>query len=146
MRNMVTNLVRVEQMRTTVAKAKEVRRHADRVITMAKKGKTLGWSRAAAFLTNKDMVHKLFDVLLPRFAERHGGYTRILRAGIRPSDKAPMAIIEYLQPNYVSVNKGARKNPIVPPSWASNVGTSSLASSTPTTPASSVTLPKSEHQ
>lgn len=127
MRNMVTNLIRVEQMRTTVAKAKEVRRHADRVITMAKKGGVAGYRRAMSFVTNRDMVNKLFKELLPRFESRQGGYTRIIRAGIRPSDKAQMAIVEYLQPNYVSLSKKTNRNPIVPPSWVQPIGTTSPA-------------------
>ena len=123
MRNMVTNLIRVEQMRTTVEKAKEVRRHADRVITMAKKGGIAGYRRALSFVTNKDMVSKLFKELAPRFADRSGGYTRIIRAGIRPSDKAEMAIVEYLQPTFQSLSKRHHKNPIVPPNWVKPVGT-----------------------
>ena len=127
MRNMVTNLIRVEQMRTTVQKAKEVRRHADRMITTAKKGGVHGYRRALAFVTDKNMVKKLFSTLLPRFADRSGGYTRVIRAGVRPSDKAQMAIIEYLQPNYVSVSKGPMKNPIIPPSWVQPLGKSTPA-------------------
>lgn len=130
MRNMVTNLIRVGQMRTTVEKAKEVRRHADRVVTMAKKGGIAGYRRALSFVTNKSMVEKLFKELAPRFADRNGGYTRILRAGVRPSDKAEMAIIEYLQPTFLSVSKRHIKNPIVPPSWVKPVGTVSPASET----------------
>jgi len=141
MRNMVTNLIRVEQMRTTVQKAKEVRRHADRLVTIAKKGGVAGFRRALGFVTNKSMVKKLFQVLAPRFAERSGGYTRILRAGVRPSDKAQMAIIEYLQPTYVSVSKGPLKNPIIPPSWVQSIGTS-----TPVTPTKPKVILPSENQ
>lgn len=141
MRNMVTNLIRVEQMRTTISKAKEVRRHADRLITIAKKGGVAGFRRALSFVTNKSMVTKLFEELAPRFAERSGGYTRILRAGIRPSDKAEMAIIEYLQPTYVSVSKGPMKNPIIPPSWVQPVGTS-----TPVAPPKAKVILPSENQ
>lgn len=142
MRNMVTNLINVEQMRTTVEKAKEVRRHADRVITMAKKGGIAGYRRALSFVTNKSMVEKLFKELAPRFADRNGGYTRILRAGVRPSDKAKMAIVEYLQPTYLSVSKRHIKNPIVPPSWVQPVGT--VSPSTTTKP--KVVLPEEPKQ
>jgi large subunit ribosomal protein L17 len=133
LRNMVTNLIREGQMRTTLAKAKEVRRHADRVITMAKTPGPASYVRAMAFITDKSLVRKLFFELAPRFANRSGGYTRILRAGPRPSDNSQMAIIEYLQPNFVSVSKRTRKNPIVPPKWVQNVGTVSTPSSTTAT-------------
>ncbi|XP_049850478.1 50S ribosomal protein L17-like [Schistocerca gregaria] len=117
MRVMVTNLIRAEQMRTTVAKAKEVRRHADRMVTLAKRGGIDNYRRALDFVTDRSMVQKLFSVLKPRFESRPGGYTRVLRAGNRRGDNAPMAIIEYLQPGFVSVSKRCRAPP-VPPSWA----------------------------
>lgn len=92
----MTSLVQHERIRTTLAKAKEVQRHADRAITWAKLGSHQYHVKAAGYLRSTDMVKKLFSVLGPRYAEREGGYTRILRAGFRAGDRAEMAILEYV--------------------------------------------------
>jgi large subunit ribosomal protein L17 len=104
MRNLVTALVKHERIVTTEPKAKELRRLADKVVTIAKRGlmRGGGWilhaqRRAAAILYEKDAVKKLFTTLAPRFLERPGGYTRVIRIGRRKGDNAQMALIEYVE-------------------------------------------------
>ena len=96
LKNMVTDLFRHEQIRTTVPKAKEARRVAEKMITFAKRG-TLH-SRRLAFKTvhDNEVLEKLFSEIAPRFKARAGGYTRVLKAGFRPGDAAPMAILELV--------------------------------------------------
>ncbi|MFO1462658.1 MAG: 50S ribosomal protein L17 [bacterium] len=95
-RNMVTSLIQEERITTTLPKAKELRRFAEKMVTLAKNGSLHARRQAAAFVRSNEAVHKLFAELGPRFKERQGGYTRILRLGNRLGDGAPMAIIEYL--------------------------------------------------
>lgn len=95
-RNMVTSLLDEERVQTTLAKAKEVRRHAERIITVGKRGSLHARRQAAAYLRRPDVVQKLMDTLAPRYADRPGGYTRILRLPNRASDSAPMAILELV--------------------------------------------------
>ena len=95
-RNMVTSPIDEERVRTTLAKAKEVRRHAERVITVGKRGTLHARRRVASYLKTPGAVAKLMDVIAPRYAERPGGYTRILRLPPRQGDAAPMAILELL--------------------------------------------------
>ena len=94
--NMSGSLIEHEQIKTTLPKAKEVRRVVDRLITLAKKGDLASRRRAAARLKQDKHVAKLFGVLGPRYANRNGGYTRVLRAGHRYGDMAPMAIVELV--------------------------------------------------
>ena len=96
LRSMVTELIRHESIRTTVAKAREVRPMAEKVITCGKKGTLHHRRRALALLTDESMVRKLFDEVAPRFEDRAGGYTRIVKLGPRSGDAAPMAIIELV--------------------------------------------------
>ncbi len=94
--NMMSSLIEHEQIVTTLPKAKELKPLMDKLITLAKKG-DLGSRRLAIARTrNKDMVKKLFDVLGPRYKDRNGGYTRVLKAGFRYGDNAPMAVIELV--------------------------------------------------
>jgi len=94
--NMAGSLIEHEQIKTTLPKAKELKRIMDKLITLSKKG-DLHARRLAASRLKQDMhVAKLFDVLGPRYAERNGGYTRVLKAGFRYGDMAPMAIIELV--------------------------------------------------
>lgn len=95
-RNMVTSLILHERMETTLPKAKELRRYADRIITLGKKGTLHARRQAAAFLMTPEAVAKLFNGLSARFKDRSGGYTRIFKLGYRRGDAAPMAMIEYL--------------------------------------------------
>jgi large subunit ribosomal protein L17 len=93
---MVTSFLRNEKIETTDAKAKELRRVAEKMITLAKKGGLHARRQAAAVLRDKDVVKKLFDEIGARFADRQGGYTRIVKTGFRAGDSAPMAVIELM--------------------------------------------------
>ena len=95
-RNMSASLIKHEQITTTVAKAKELRPYIEKLITLAKKGGLSNRRLAHARLLDDAQLVKLFDVLASRYADRNGGYTRIIKAGIRASDAAPMAIIEFV--------------------------------------------------
>jgi large subunit ribosomal protein L17 len=94
--NMAASLILHEQIVTTLAKAKDLRRVVDRYITLAKRGDLNSRRLAAARMGNEAMVKKLFDVLAPRYKARPGGYTRVLRAGYRYGDSAPVAVIELV--------------------------------------------------
>lgn len=95
-RNMVTSLLREERVVTTVPKAKEARRVAERVITFAKRGDIHARRQAARVVQDNEVLQKLFEELGPRYAERPGGYTRILKTGFRRGDNAPMSILELV--------------------------------------------------
>lgn len=94
--NMVNALIKHEQIKTTLPKAKDLRSIADKVITLGKSGTLHDRRRAFAMLRDNDMVSKLFSVLAERYKGRSGGYTRVLKAGFRYGDSAPMAIIEFV--------------------------------------------------
>ena len=96
LRTMVTDLIRHESIQTTEAKAKEVRRMAEKVITCGKKGTLHERRQASALLTDKSIVKKVFDELGPRYESRPGGYTRIVKLGPRKGDASAMAIIELM--------------------------------------------------
>ena len=93
-RNMAAALIKHEQITTTTAKAKELRPYVEKLITLAKKGGLSNRRLAQARLMDETQLKKLFDVLAPRYEARAGGSTRVIKAGIRASDAAPMAIIE----------------------------------------------------
>ena len=103
-RDLVTDLFLYERIQTTEAKAKELRKIADRMITLAKRGDLHARRQAAAFVrpepvnedATQDVVQKLFADIAPRFAERNGGYTRIIKVGPRRGDAAPMVLIELV--------------------------------------------------
>ncbi|RYG92584.1 50S ribosomal protein L17 [Loktanella sp. IMCC34160] len=94
--NMAGSLIEHEQIKTTLPKAKELKRIMDKMITLGKRGDLHARRQAAAQLKQDQHVAKLFEVLGPRYAERNGGYTRVLKAGFRYGDMAPMAIIELV--------------------------------------------------
>jgi large subunit ribosomal protein L17 len=96
LRNMVTSLLEHERIVTTVPKAKEVRRVADKMITLAKRGDLHARRQASAYLQSRDVVAKLFDAIRTQYGERQGGYTRIIHTGTRLGDAAPMAILELV--------------------------------------------------
>jgi len=96
MANLVASLIAAEAIVTTEAKAKALRPIAEKVITKAKKGGVHNQRQVVSFLRDKDMAHKLFDEIGPRYADRNGGYTRILKLGPRNGDNAPMARIELV--------------------------------------------------
>ena len=89
-------LIKHEQIATTLPKAKELRRVTDRLITLAKRGDLHARRLAASRVRDEAMVAKLFETLGPRYAARPGGYTRVLKAGFRYGDSAPMAVIELI--------------------------------------------------
>ncbi|MEO7602912.1 MAG: 50S ribosomal protein L17 [Sphingomicrobium sp.] len=95
-RNMSAALIKHEQITTTVAKAKELRPYVEKLVTLAKRGGLSNRRLAQARLMDDTQLTKLFDVIGPRYAERNGGYTRVVKAGIRISDAAPIAIIEFV--------------------------------------------------
>jgi large subunit ribosomal protein L17 len=95
-RNMSASLIKHEQITTTVAKAKELRPYVEKLITLAKRGGLANRRLAMSRLMDDTQLKKLFEVLAVRYADRNGGYTRIIKAGIRASDAAPMAIIEFV--------------------------------------------------
>lgn len=96
LRGAVTDLLRYESLETTHAKAKEIRRLAEKTITRGKKGTLHQRRQAAAFLTDESIAEKLFKYIAPRYADRPGGYTRMVKTGMRKGDAAPMAIIELV--------------------------------------------------
>jgi len=97
LRNMANSLIEHEAIKTTVPKAKELRRVVEPLITLAKEPTVANKRLAFARLRNRDNVVKLFNVLGPRFATRPGGYTRILKMGFRVGDNAPMAYMELVE-------------------------------------------------
>ena len=96
MRNLITALLREEKIQTTDPKAKELRRWVDRVITLGKQGSLHARRQALSIVQDKAVVRKLFDTIGPRFKDRPGGYTRIIKIGIRRGDAAQMAVIELV--------------------------------------------------
>ena len=95
-RNQSAALIKHEQIMTTLAKAKELRPYVEKLITLAKKGGLSNRRLAHARLMDDTQLTKLFDVLASRYADREGGYTRIIKAGIRKADAAPISIIEFV--------------------------------------------------
>ena len=95
MRNLVKALIQREQIRTTDAKAKELRRWADRIVTLGKKGSLHARRLAFAYLGSRKLVACLFDEVAPRFHGRAGGYTRVLKIGPRRGDAAPISLVEF---------------------------------------------------
>ena len=95
-RNMAAALIKHEQITTTTAKAKELRPYVEKLVTLAKKGGLSNRRLAHARLMDDTQLVKLFDVIAPRYAERSGGYIRVIKAGIRANDAAPIAIIEFV--------------------------------------------------
>lgn len=105
-RNMIISLIEHEAIRTTLAKAKELRRFAEPMITIGKREDSVA-NRRLAFnrLRNDAAVAKLFTVLGPRFANRQGGYLRVIKCGFRPGDNAPMAIVELVEKSAAEESK-----------------------------------------
>jgi len=109
MRNLITALLREEKIQTTDPKAKELRRWVDRVITLGKRGDLHARRQAAAIVQDKAVVRKLFDTIGPRFKDRPGGYTRIVKLGIRHGDAAQMALIELVGGEAAAAAGGEKK-------------------------------------
>lgn len=109
LRTMVTSFIRYEKIKTTDTKAKELRKVAEKMVTLGKRGDLHARRQAAAYVRERDMVGKLFEEISTRYRERAGGYTRIVKAGYRVGDNAPMSIIEFVRdPEPVAV-KGKKK-------------------------------------
>jgi len=104
-RNLVTSLLREEKIQTTDPKAKELRRWADRVITLGKQGSLHARRQALGIVQDKAVVRKLFDSIAPRFKDRPGGYTRIIKVGIRHGDAAPISLVELVS----AANEGTER-------------------------------------
>lgn len=110
-RNMVTSLFEHERIRTTDAKAKEVRRVAEKLITLGKRGDLHARRQVLSYVRSKAVVAKLFDDLAPRYAQRPGGYTRIVKLGFRRGDAAPVSVLELVQEAYVPRATSAKTAP-----------------------------------
>jgi len=96
MKSLVTNLILAESIKTTLPKAKEARKDADKIVTIAKKGDLAARRLAASLLLDPKAVQKLFDKIAPAMKDRKGGYTRIVKLGTRKGDAAEMCILQYL--------------------------------------------------
>jgi large subunit ribosomal protein L17 len=96
MRNLVTSTLREERIVTTVTRAKEVNRVVEHMISLGKRGDLSARRQALAYIWDEDVVTKLFTTIAPRYVDRTGGYTRIMRTGYRRGDSAPMAILELV--------------------------------------------------
>ena len=94
--NMVCSLIEHEQIQTTLPKAKELKKIVDKYVTLGKKGSLHSRRQAISRLKQNSAVIKLFETLAPRYKERNGGYTRVLKAGFRYGDAAPLAVIEFV--------------------------------------------------
>ena len=110
-RNMAAALIKHEQITTTTAKAKELRPYVEKLVTLAKKGGLSNRRLAQGRLMDDTQLTKLFDVIGPRYAGRAGGYTRIIKAGIRASDAAAIAIIEFVDRDVAA--KGQDSGPVM---------------------------------
>ena len=97
LRQQVTDLLDNGRMETTITRAKEIKPLTEKMITLGKKGDLAAYRQALSFITKKDVVHKLFKEIAPEYAERNGGYTRIVRTGVRRGDAAETAIIELVK-------------------------------------------------
>jgi len=113
-RNMVTSLFKHEQIQTTDAKAKELRRWADELVTLAKRGDLHARRQAMAIIQEKDVVHKLFEDAPKRFADVNGGYTRVVKIGYRPGDAAAVSVVQLVSPELKKKKKPRRKKKAAP--------------------------------
>ena len=109
--NMCQNLIKHEQIVTTLPKAKDLRPVIEKLVTLCKRGDLHARRLAISQIKDADMVKKLIDVLGPRYKTRHGGYTRVLKAGFRYGDNAPMAVIEFVDRDVEA--KGKDSGPVI---------------------------------
>ena len=120
--NMTNDLVLAGRIKTTTPRAKVLRRYAEKMVTLGKDGSTAARRRAFAFMRSKDAVKKLFDDLAPKYVGRNGGYTRILKLGVRPGDNAAMSLIEFVEGGAIATEtkpKAAKKTRTAKPKEAS---------------------------
>jgi large subunit ribosomal protein L17 len=108
--NMSQALIKHEQIVTTLPKAKDLRPIVEKLVTLGKRGDLHARRQAIAEIKDVVLVRKLFDVLAPRYKDRHGGYTRVLKAGFRYGDNAPMAVIEFVDRDVAA--KGKDSGPV----------------------------------
>jgi large subunit ribosomal protein L17 len=111
LKNMAASLIKHEQIKTTLPKAKELRPYVEKLVTLAKHGGLSNRRLALARLGDDVQLVKLFDTLSARYADRNGGYVRVLKAGIRRSDATPMAIIEFVDRDVAA--KGQDSGPVI---------------------------------
>ena len=111
MRSLVANLIEAESIRTTLPKAKEARKDADKIVTIAKKGTLAARRLAASRLAQPKAVNKLFDKIAPAMAGRNGGYTRIVKLGSRKGDGAEMCILQWVMPETAPAAEAAKEEP-----------------------------------
>ena len=97
LRQQVTDFLDNGRMETTITRSKEIQPMAEKMITLGKKGDLAAYRQALSFITREDVAHKLFKEIAPEYAERNGGYTRIIRTGIRRGDAAETALIELVK-------------------------------------------------
>ncbi len=144
-RNMVTSLFKHERIRTTAAKAKEVRRWADKLVTLAKRGDLHARRQALSIIREKDVVHKLFEDAPQRFAQVNGGYTRVVKVGFRPGDAAPISMVELVTPE-VKKKKARRKKKAKKTATPATVTAPATSADTPdeATPADASAVPDTE--
>ncbi len=116
LRNMAAALIKHEQITTTTSKARELRPYAEKLITLAKRGGLSNRRLAHARLLDETQLTKLFDILAERYAGREGGYTRIVKAGFRASDAAPIAVIELVDREVTA--KGQDSGPVMTEEFA----------------------------
>ena len=109
-RNMVLSLIRYGRITTTEAKAKELRRFADKMVTLGKQGDLSARRLAFAFMQSRDAVKKLFDEIAPQFKERPGGYTRVIKFERRRGDAAPLSVIEFTGTSEMVAKKPKKKS------------------------------------
>jgi large subunit ribosomal protein L17 len=115
LRNLVTNLIEKERIHTTVLRAKATRPLAERMITLGKRDSLHARRQAASFLMTPEATQKLFTDLAPRFADRPGGYTRIIRTGWRIGDGAELAILEFIGSELKKKDRKSKKSAAVEP-------------------------------
>lgn len=138
-RNMVTSLLAHERIFTTLPKAKEMRRWADWMITLGKRGDLHARRQALAVVREKDVVHKLFQDLAVRYQNRAGGYTRIVKVGYRQGDAAPMCILELIGDGPVKDTKRKEKKPATTPVEAKEAASEPPAAAPSEAPAAAST-------
>lgn len=144
-RNMVTSLFKHDRIRTTDAKAKELRRWADQLVTLAKRGDLHARRQAMAIIREKDVVHKLFTEAPKRFAEVSGGYTRVVKIGMRPGDAAPISLVELVTPEPKKKKKPRRRKKAAPAVAATPAVTpESATTEAETTPEATTPEPSTE--
>ena len=109
--NMSNSLIKHEQITTTLAKAKELRRFVEKIVTLGKKGDLISRRKAISILQDQNMSKKVFDILADRYKNRNGGYTRIIKLGNRFGDNAPTAVIEFIERDESA--KGLDSGPVI---------------------------------